>query len=487
MGWRWRPLPSPHLSIGEWGSGSGPDFPELAGAETIRVFRPSTDLHINLCVSAFLLSLLFGLLFFSIPVGAMKAESNPFPELGDKPFLSVAFASADIGNPESVFGHVFLIAHGEDGVQPNSAVIEFYGLLGEVDFGMLKTVVSHIPGVYKTDTFAEKKRLYDKEGRDLYVRAVRPEVNSQSVISRLEAVWNTEQDYDFLNRNCAFYIERLLVGNQELLDSAWRIRQPHDVFIHYGDPGTERAHHSTVRALSRAVYDQEPESLQYYQRLQSLRGYSASSDLDGLARYLWTNRKPDSRVDVPASNWEKIRATFAGTAEGLYVSYSGFDTLGLHASDPLPRFSRMRVGTVAMRCEQNCDSEVEFFEVQTLPANGFGKTKTMGMGLYHRQGVEFQSKLGLGLGWARENLSIGFTPLAGFDTGQTAAMGHETRLVVDKMPLGLLFSAEVHSKSQFDAFDRNTMSISLESSFTPGLSLHYGNQTRLRVGVSIGF
>lgn len=437
-------------------------------------------------LSRLLAYLASALLFFSTPVFASDAPSPSLDEVTSKPRLSIAFSSADISNPESVFGHVFLIAHDDRGVLPSSPVVEFYGLLGRVDMGMLKTVVSSIPGVYKLDTFAEKRRLYDKEGRDLYVRTLRAEVSPSDVYSRLASFWSKEIPYDFLDENCAFHIERLLVQNSGAFESAWKIRQPHDVFIKYGNPAAEMVFYSSSRMLAQAQFVGDPTSASYYRSRLTLLTHKAGTNIDQAASDLWKNQPPPLAVKAPDSDWEKRAVRLAHGSDSFVASVSGFDTVGLLNSDPLPRLSRMSVGEVSLFCLEDCGMAVGAFEVQTVPQTGWGKTKTLSLMGYYRRGLEVAGRIGLGFGYTRSALGVSLTPLLGYDSASHPQIGIEARIVWDAQRLGGLAWAQSFTKEAFNPVYRDALELGFSPS-SSGLYLRHGNRSGLLLGYKSDF
>ena len=64
--------------------------------------------------------------------------------IDDYPKASIAFSAANLNDPESVFGHVFIVFHHATQPEPDDPVVEFYGNLKDIDFAMIKTVVSTI-------------------------------------------------------------------------------------------------------------------------------------------------------------------------------------------------------------------------------------------------------------------------------------------------------------------------------------------------------
>lgn len=430
--------------------------------------------------------LVSSLLFLSSPADALEVPPPSIDEARSKTKLSIAFSAADISNPESVFGHVFLIAHDARGVLPSSPVIEFYGLLGQVDMGMLRTLVSSIPGVYKLDTFAEKRRLYEKEGRDLYVRELREEVLVSDVFERLSLFWGKELPYDFLDENCAFQIERLLVQNAPVFEAAWKIRQPHDVFAKYGDPTKEVVFSSSIRKLAQARLDGDKKAISYYESRMTLLTHSAGTNIDGSARALWQTAAPSLEVFAPSSDWSKRAGVLASGPDSLLLSVAGFDTVGILKTDPVPRLSRMSVGEVTFLCADDCASAVGVFEVQTVPQSGFGKSKTMSLTGYYRRGVELAGRIGLGYGYARGPIGWAVTPLLGYDSASHPQVGAEVRFVLDAQPLGGLVWAQTFTKEAFNPVYRDT----LELGFSPsdsGLFLRHGNRSGLLAGYKTSF
>jgi len=144
--------------------------------------------------------------------------------------ISIGFAAQNNYQPESAFGHVFLIFH-QDTVGPNALVLEFVGRVdGFTD--AVRTLIDEVPGHYLLQTFAEKRRQYDLEDRGLYVANLRlGHEEVQALALEVQNRIGKTYPYDFAKRNCAYYMADLLTMIDPQMNEVKRQRivQPVDV------------------------------------------------------------------------------------------------------------------------------------------------------------------------------------------------------------------------------------------------------------------
>lgn len=124
--------------------------------------------------------------------------------------LSVAFASQNNHQPESAFGHVFLVVHHQNPPEPNAHVIEFVGHLES--FGdMLATIHDKVDGRYRVLEFSEKSLDYDLENRDLHLLELAVETRQiEQLLAGVDARLGRTFPYTFAKYNCAYYLALLL-------------------------------------------------------------------------------------------------------------------------------------------------------------------------------------------------------------------------------------------------------------------------------------
>ncbi|MEW6206074.1 MAG: DUF4105 domain-containing protein [Pseudomonadota bacterium] len=396
-----------------------------------------------------LLTLVFLLIVGAPPALAVSLENYPK--------ASIAFSAANLNDPESVFGHVFIVFHHAAHPEPDDPVVEFYGNLKDIDYAMVKTVISTVPGQYKFSTYADKLRLYDQEGRDVYVRPLRKEIAISDLKMKVNDALGHRFEYDFLNVNCAFYIELLLVQSDEVLRKGWRIRQPLDVYLDYGDREGEFVIRSADRLL--AEFESVPdwqrnkkEGLEYFSAYKALVYSSVKSDLNQAARVLMTRSEPSSGVIAPRVSERRSNLYTAVSSGVLDVSYMAFNSENAWLTDPLPKPSQLEVAEVRARCSRHADEDCIFgvvlFNNRTLPASGWGKSKVLSSGVRIDQGPQANAQIGLGGGFGRVfelPVWLGMTPLAQVDTqfggtlGLTASLLHvssafRTHLQLDSNP-----------------------------------------------------
>ncbi len=377
--------------------------------------------------------------------------------IDDYPKASIAFSAANLNDPESVFGHVFIVFHHATQPEPDDPVVEFYGNLRDIDFAMIKTVVSTVPGHYKISTYSDKLRLYDQEGRDVYIRPFRHEISIQELKVRVNESLGQRFDYDFLNINCAYYIELLLTQFEKGLRENWRIRQPLDVYLNYGDREGEFVVKSADRLFAEfksvpQAQANKKDGFEYFRANKALVDFSVHSDLDRAAKLVMYNREPSSGVEAPSAPVSRRKLQFDGSSRVLDISYLAFTSENSWLNDPLPKPSRLEVAKVRARClrqeDTDCVFGVTFFDNRTLPADGWGKSKILASGIRWDHGAKANLQIGLGGGFGRVldlPLWLGIVPVTQVDTehggtvGLTASLLHistafRTHLQLDSNP-----------------------------------------------------
>ncbi len=125
--------------------------------------------------------------------------------------LSVVFASQNNHQPESAFGHVFLLFHDYERPEPDAVVVEFVGHVASF-IDMVRSVGSAVDGRYKLVNFSQKKMEYDLEDRDLFFFELN--VSAEDVIALKKDVTDEltkNHPYSFAKKNCGFYLNKLLM------------------------------------------------------------------------------------------------------------------------------------------------------------------------------------------------------------------------------------------------------------------------------------
>ncbi len=153
------------------------------------------------------------LISFCFLINTCFAQSDPRPPLwtlNANSKLSIAFASQNNHQPESAFGHVFLVVHQQDPPEPNAKVIEFVGRLDS--FGdMLATIHDKVDGRYRVLEFSEKSLDYDLENRDLYLLELKVEARQiKQLLAGMDDRLGRTYPYTFAKYNCAYYLALLL-------------------------------------------------------------------------------------------------------------------------------------------------------------------------------------------------------------------------------------------------------------------------------------
>lgn len=431
-----------------------------------------------------------------------------FEKLRQHSNLSIVFSAADLNNPESVFGHIFLVFHSSEHPGPLDPVVEFYGKLKEVEYGMLKTVISEIPGVYKPASFGEKTRQYDLENRDLLIRKGKPGITPETVIDRLQSLGTGDHPYDFLNRNCAFYMEMLVTGAPEQFSNTWKIRQPFDVLAEYGDPSTEKSIRSTSRYLAefkrlevlsrqgdhvdaQSVY----EGVTYHEARNSVLRGKAGPLLDSYARILMSRPMPESGLAAPLSNQKREKLSLSISSNHAEISFAGFDTGPGYTSDPLASPNKLEVGKTRLFCrkEKECISDVTLFSTLTSPSDGFGLARNIGSSVRLDNGARANIQAGIGIGYGKSGLSIGLIPVVVLDTkgkgrdlDQKIELSFKFSATYRPLDSGVMISAQINGSSNLSPVDQREYTIQLDHPKT-GLHLSISDQESVTVGWSRRF
>jgi len=153
-------------------------------------------------------------------VGTGQAETTDVPfqawQLDATSKISLAFASQNNYQPESTFGHVFLVVHQQTPPEPNAKVIEFVGHL-ESFSDMVATIYGQVDGRYRLLDFSDKSLDYDFENRDLYLLELKVEASKlEKLLTSVAQRMGKPFPYTFAKYNCAYYLA-LLLEEQGLL------------------------------------------------------------------------------------------------------------------------------------------------------------------------------------------------------------------------------------------------------------------------------
>lgn len=149
-------------------------------------------------------------LCFSTACFAEWGQDASFEELHRYSRISIGFAAQNLQSPISNFGHTFLIFHNQTVPEPDSLVVEFTGT-APTFLDHVSALFLSIPGKYSPIYWSEKKRSYDLENRALWIYGLALN-NKQVELIRQYLLQNQHEilDYDFSNKNCAFYINELI-------------------------------------------------------------------------------------------------------------------------------------------------------------------------------------------------------------------------------------------------------------------------------------
>ena len=124
--------------------------------------------------------------------------------------LSIVFASQNNYQPESAFGHVFLLFHKSDRPEPDGVAVEFVGHVASFT-DMVLSVSNEVNGRYKLADFSQKKLEYDLEDRDLFIFELNVSTEEMRLLKKdISNELTSVHPYTFAKRNCGFYLNRLL-------------------------------------------------------------------------------------------------------------------------------------------------------------------------------------------------------------------------------------------------------------------------------------
>jgi hypothetical protein len=147
--------------------------------------------------------------------------------IAEKQHLSIIFADRNIDAPESMFGHLLLLAHDHFPPEPSAIVIEFAAVMDNPGFSYPAALFSHVEGKYLLNYYFIKQRSYDLENRNLVVMKI--EKLTQSKIRLGELIGRKSAQtlpYTFLQFNCAYYIGKLLEEGTDIPVNFQKVNRP---------------------------------------------------------------------------------------------------------------------------------------------------------------------------------------------------------------------------------------------------------------------
>jgi hypothetical protein len=158
----------------------------------------------------FLFTCLLFLLCHSRAFASPSLEIVPQLMFDGSTRLSVVFASQNNHQPESAFGHVFLVFHKDDSPEPDAVAVEFVGHVASFT-DMVLSVSNEVSGRYKLAEFSQKKLEYDLEDRDLFVFELNVSAEELLLLKQdITYELTYSYPYSFTKRNCGFYLNQLL-------------------------------------------------------------------------------------------------------------------------------------------------------------------------------------------------------------------------------------------------------------------------------------
>lgn len=122
----------------------------------------------------------------------------------------MGFATQNLENPISNFGHTFLVFHNSNPPEAESLIVEFTGEAHNTT-DAISALFTSIPGQYGPNYLSEKIREYDYENRSIWLYKLR--INHDEFEKLKQYFISSENkifEYDFSQKNCAYYIARAL-------------------------------------------------------------------------------------------------------------------------------------------------------------------------------------------------------------------------------------------------------------------------------------
>jgi Domain of unknown function (DUF4105) len=167
-------------------------------------------------MNAWGLFLLVFLFFFYLRTDAHASSSDQEIDkikVTETTRISVVFSSQNNHQPESAFGHVFLLFHQEIQPEPDALAVEFVGHVASFS-EMIRSVGSEVEGRYRVVEFSQKSLEYDLEDRDLFIFELRVSaVEIKQLADNVSVELKKSYPYSFIKKNCGFYLNRLLHKN----------------------------------------------------------------------------------------------------------------------------------------------------------------------------------------------------------------------------------------------------------------------------------
>ncbi len=131
--------------------------------------------------------------------------------LEETKFVSIVFASENLNEVTSMFGHTFLVFHNNPKPNLADSIVEFRGVMNQGVEDYFFALSGHLLGRYEINNFIYKLREYHLEGRDLW--AYRLNLKSHEIhalVIEINKKLNVDVNYSFFNQNCSYRINELI-------------------------------------------------------------------------------------------------------------------------------------------------------------------------------------------------------------------------------------------------------------------------------------
>lgn len=182
------------------------------------------------CITCFLI------VFANLAEVAIASE--PFPPnlsvklIRAKQKVSFLFVDRNLEVPESIFGHTLLVAHNNVPPEPDSVIIEFAAVIDAPNFSNLSALFDEVEGRYILNYYFVKHRQYDLENRNMVMFEIDELTQSkENLANLLESKLATNLPYTFLNKNCSYYVGKLMADSRSIAFESKSINRPIDLTL----------------------------------------------------------------------------------------------------------------------------------------------------------------------------------------------------------------------------------------------------------------
>ncbi|TGN20962.1 DUF4105 domain-containing protein [Leptospira idonii] len=135
-------------------------------------------------------------------------------ELKTKKKLAIVMAGENLDSPASMFGHTFLVAYNGDLPEPDDIVVEYLADTSSNEYNPVSALILKVPGRFTFSRYFYKYKQNDLENRDLVFYEVdMKKVDMEKIIQKIKESKTKSDSYNFITRNCSYYVFRLLIND----------------------------------------------------------------------------------------------------------------------------------------------------------------------------------------------------------------------------------------------------------------------------------